>query len=203
MNPEPVDWRRRYEDRDTPWDLGGPHPELAARLARGGLLPAGSPIGAGQGPRALVPGCGRGHDALALARAGFRVTAVDLVDATGGVLGRELEQLGGELRVEDALRHRGAYDVLFEHTFFCALDPEQRGAWGLPARENLVPGGKLWALVFPVGKPAAEGGPPFATAVEDLARVLPGFSLCVDVPAGARAPKRSWEERWAEFERLS
>lgn len=193
----PIDWHKRYEERDTPWDLGSAHPDLAARIARGELRPARGR------ERALVPGCGRGHDALALARAGYRVTALDLVDATGGALGRELAALDSELLIGDALAHRAAvpYDLVFEHTFFCALDPRLRPAWGELVEHALAPEGRLCALVFPVGKPESEGGPPFGTLTSHLAAVLPKLRLSKDEPVGRSAEKRAWPERWAEFVR--
>jgi SAM-dependent methyltransferase len=60
-------WQARYDTADTPWDLGEPAPALLEWLK----------MNPGQGRRALVPGCGRGHDALALAQAGWGVVAVD------------------------------------------------------------------------------------------------------------------------------
>ncbi|MEL6712741.1 MAG: hypothetical protein AAFP86_03160, partial [Planctomycetota bacterium] len=63
-----VDWADRYRAGDTPWDIGGPHPELSIRLQDGRLAPPEP----GES-RALVPGAGRGHDAIALARRGWQV----------------------------------------------------------------------------------------------------------------------------------
>ncbi|MEU4422497.1 methyltransferase domain-containing protein [Actinoplanes sp. NPDC024001] len=50
-----------------PWEIGGPQPALAAVLDDGI-----------RGPRVLDAGCGTGDLALALARRGFQVTAVDI-----------------------------------------------------------------------------------------------------------------------------
>jgi methyl halide transferase len=51
-------WERLWRDGLTPWDLGGPTPVLLSELR--------------QRPRswrtALIPGCGRGHDVVSLAR---------------------------------------------------------------------------------------------------------------------------------------
>ena len=53
-----VDWEFRYQNEDTPWDKGVPHPALDILLQKIAL--SGSII---------VPGCGRGWDLQWLARA--------------------------------------------------------------------------------------------------------------------------------------
>ena len=53
-----MDWNRRYEENDTPWDKGEAHPVLRDMLARDALS-----------GRVLVPGCGAGHDVRELAAA--------------------------------------------------------------------------------------------------------------------------------------
>ncbi|HTF90790.1 MAG TPA: methyltransferase domain-containing protein [Planctomycetota bacterium] len=192
------EWSARYVSGDSPWDLGAPHPELVMRIAEG-LVPADAAH-----RRALVPGCGRGHDALALARAGWLVTAIDFVDPTAGELGRELEALGGRLLIENALEHSPdrACDLFFEHTFFCAIDPSLRGRWGELVRRSLAPGGSLCALVFPVGKPASDGGPPYGMTPADMVSALgEPTAIAVDEPVRQGIARRSWPERWAVLRR--
>ncbi len=198
MSLEPLDWAQRYQSGDTPWDLGAAHPELVARIAAGKLaaMPGRR--------RALVGGAGRAHDALALARAGFEVTAIDLVDAGAGELAAQLASFGGSLRVEDALEHvaQAPYDLIFEHTFFCAIDPALRPRWGELVLRSLAMDGRLCALVFPVGKPVSEGGPPYGTTLADLVAALGGkFVVGVDEPVRHAVARRTWPERWAEFMR--
>ncbi|HIG53308.1 MAG TPA: SAM-dependent methyltransferase, partial [Candidatus Handelsmanbacteria bacterium] len=65
------EWAERYRVEDTPWNHGDPHPEVRRLLAAGEFPFPES------GRRALVPGCGPGHDACAIARAGFHVTGID------------------------------------------------------------------------------------------------------------------------------
>lgn len=193
-----MDWGARYREGNTPWDVGGPHPELAARLARG-EAPLRPPR---PGARALVPGCGRGHDALALARAGWRVTAVDLVPELGAELGPALAATGGRFIAGDALRFDDGqpYELFFEHTFFSAIEPAQRPQWGALVRRQLAPGGWLAAVAFPADRPDAEGGPPWRTTAALLAEALgPDFALRADEPVRART-QRGWEERWTVFE---
>ena len=197
---ESLDWSGRYRSGNTPWDIGAPHPELVARLAArsSGLVPPR------RNARALVPGCGRGHDALALARAGWRVDAIDLAPEVEAALRAPLEAIGGELFLADALawRRRRRYALVFEHTFFCALDPALRPDWGALVRRSLAQGGWVHALVFPVGKPSAEGGPPFGVSAADMLAALgPGFELVEDAPVGHAVERRAWPERYARLRR--
>src|SRR2546422_11040148 len=64
------EFEKSYQTGDTPWDSGVPSAELV-RVLDAGLLP---------GKTVLEIGCGRGTNAIALARRGYRVTAVDFVD---------------------------------------------------------------------------------------------------------------------------
>lgn len=194
MSGPESDWAARYAAANTPWDLGGPHPELAARLDR--LVPLGGTAGPG---RACVPGCGRGHDARLLAAAGWEVTAVDVVPELQRFFPPEFH---GRFLATDALALIAPpFDLLWEHTFFCALEPEQRPRYGAMARRLLRPGGLLAALVFPVGKEPGQG-PPYAMSTAALAEALgPEFRLLRDHAARHPGPGRLWGERWAEFQR--
>ena len=204
MSMTQEDWRARYESADTPWDLGRAHPELQARIRAGELTPPHKRA------RALVPGCGHGHDALALCAAGWSVTALDcvaLVAADGGLgaqLREGLAQSGGSLEICDALAFAGeqAFDLVLEHTFFCAIEPSARPAWGRLVRGALAPEGQLAVLLFPGNKPIEEGGPPHRYGAQDLQEVLGAeFSLTQDELISPTVTKRSWEERWLIFSR--
>lgn len=196
--PTAFDWSARYGERNTPWDLGAAHPELVARLSRGEWLPPRP------GARALVPGCGYAHDALALARAGWAVTAIDVVGTLAEPVTARLAPFGSRFLVEDALAHRAGetYDLLFEHTFFCALDPAQRPAWGELARANVAGGGHLVVLLFPVGKPASEGGPPHGVERADYETALGrGWRPLEHGPCAHGAPQRTWRQEVAVYVR--
>jgi SAM-dependent methyltransferase len=197
----PVDWAQHYADGDTPWDHGVEHPELAARLGAGELaLPA-------PGARALVPGCGRGHDALALARIGWTVTALDQVPALEELVNSKLHPLGGEYQLGDALAWAPAsgepeVDLFFDHTFLCAIDLEQRPRFVDLVLRALRPGGQLVCLLFPVGKPREDGGPPHSLDVEQVGTLFgDSFELVEHAPSVHTIEQREYGEHWARFVR--
>src|SRR2546428_14015795 len=64
------EFEESYRTGDTPWDSGVPSAELI-RVPDAGLL---------SGKTVLEIGCGTGTNAIAFARRGYRVTAVDYVE---------------------------------------------------------------------------------------------------------------------------
>lgn len=187
-------WAARYAEQHTPWDLGRAHPQLLDWLA-----------GRAAGGRVLVPGCGTGFDACALAQAGWQVTALDLIPDTVHAAKRAaIEASGGEVLVLDALAFEPPqpYELIFEHTFFCAIDPSQREDWGRLMDRCLGADGELLALVFPVDRGVELGGPPHGYAPADMQAVLgAGFRMLEDIPAEHPVKSRSWKERWVRFAR--
>lgn len=196
--PTAFDWAARYEARNTPWDLGDAHPELRARLADGRCAPPRA------GARALVPGCGRGHDAIALARAGWRVTAVDVVEAVGASLAETLGGHDSRFELRDALTFDDdePYDLLLEHTFFCAIDRDRRADWGALVRRNLRVEGLVVVLLFPVGKAPELGGPPHGVDLQDYVDALGSEFTCLESgPNPHPVATRRWAEEIAVFRR--
>src|SRR2546428_13123455 len=85
------EFEKSYRTGETPWDSRIPSAELVCVLDEG-LLP---------GKTVLEIGCGTGTNAIALARRGYRVTAVDFVDMAvrRGRGEREPGRGGNRLRV--------------------------------------------------------------------------------------------------------
>jgi SAM-dependent methyltransferase len=148
-------WEQRYREGRTAWDLGGPPPALVREIARRRAPPS---------LRVLVPGAGFGHDALAWARAGHAVTAVDVAPTPCRALVERSARAGVavDVRQADLLalppEFAGAFDVVWEQTCLCALAPEQHAAYARAVREALRPGGTYLGLFWNHGQP---GGPPF------------------------------------------
>lgn len=72
------DWSDLWNKSHTPWDRAAPQPALPEILTTRPDLFLARPDG--KRPVALVPGCGRGYDALTLASFGYDVVGLDLAE---------------------------------------------------------------------------------------------------------------------------
>lgn len=152
-------WEDKYRAMAIPWDRGAASPALLGWIEDGVLLPG----------RVLIPGCGRGHEALELAQRGFQVTALDIAPTALEHLAAELHTAGvnAERVCADALTWQAdqPFDAIYEQTCLCALDPTHWAAYEQQLFNWLRPDGKLFALFMQVERP---GGPPFHCALPDM-----------------------------------
>lgn len=154
-------WNARWHEGNTPWDMGHAAPPFVGALDRGMVAAPG---------RALVVGCGAGHDARLLASRGFDVTAIDLAPrAIDRARSLSLETVFPvDWRVADLFAlppDLGPFDLVLEHTCFCAIHPRRRDAYVDAVADALAPGGALLGLFFVF---EAEEGPPFGASEEEL-----------------------------------
>ncbi|CAH0376789.1 unnamed protein product [Pelagomonas calceolata] len=176
-------WKRGLEPGDA-FDVGGVSGALASYLKRAPRPPEGS--------AALVPGCGRAYDALALARHGFdRVVAVDIAptavraamsfleDEADGYdedLGIYYIQIKGtrftkiEVYEVDFFDVPDKFDFIWDCTFLCALDPSLREKWATKQKALLDENGTLLSCIFPICEKV--GGPPYALSVPLVTELL-------------------------------
>jgi SAM-dependent methyltransferase len=165
-----TDWEARYQSEDMPWEKGEASPGLVDFLASHPKLERGS---------VLVPGCGTGHDVRAWSAAGFTVTGYDIAPSAIK-LSREKTAAAGlkaEFVLGDFLTDTPPhlFDWLFEHTLFCAINPQQREDYVRAALRWLRRGGQYLAVNYLIPD---QDGPPFGvTRAELLARFSPGFEL--------------------------
>jgi methyl halide transferase len=170
-----TEWEDRYQRGETPWEKGKPHPELVAFLRR-------QPIRG----RVLVPGCGHGHDVRALAATADEVVGFDIA-ASAIEAAESYPVVGGERFICGDLfdlpaRLRGEFDWVFEHTCFCAIDPQMRPAYVAAVAAALHAGGHLLAIFYlnPDMDPG-ETGPPFGVTKEELDALFgPQFALIAE-----------------------
>lgn len=68
----------------------------------------------------------------------------------------------------------GAFDLIFDYTFLCALPPSARPLWSLRTAFLLahLPTSRLICLEFPIGKPLSEQGPPWGLWPETYEALL-------------------------------
>eukprot|EP00802_Teleaulax_amphioxeia_P026384 Tamp_27439.p1 GENE.Tamp_27439~~Tamp_27439.p1 ORF type:complete len:155 (-),score=21.57 Tamp_27439:63-527(-) len=64
----------------------------------------------------------------------------------------------------------GGFDLIYDYTFLCALDPPMRQQWAETMKRLLKPTGQLVTLIFPLGDYA--GGPPHAMSKDLVSDLL-------------------------------
>jgi cyclopropane fatty-acyl-phospholipid synthase-like methyltransferase len=163
--PSQTQWNARYDDKNTPWDLGGPSGVLRAVLDLG-LLAGCS--------RVLVPGCGRGHDVLQLAERGHEGVGVDFAESAIQWLLDEAQkrELTVEARAEDILALEdapaGSYDGIWEYTCFVAIPPATRDRYVALMTHLVRPGGRFVHGVFPTARPPEAHRPPWPVMADEV-----------------------------------
>lgn len=155
-------WRMRYLKGDTPWDIGCAAPALV-RFCR---------TLSSKQVRILIPGAGFAHEAEWLWRHGFCHTFVcDWVEAAFAPLRQRVPDFPSEqMLVQDFFALEGAFDLILEQTFFCALSPTRRPDYVRQCARLLPPGGMLAGLLFASHFPFE--GPPFGGTEAEYRKLL-------------------------------
>ena len=146
-------WSERYQKAETGWDLAAPSPVFVDLLPRMKMPKS----------RILVLGCGAGHDAHFFAQQGHLVTAVDF---SAEALARAEMNYGKPSTLQwhhaDVFNlpkdWQGSFDLVVEHTCYCAIEPNQRNALVQVWRKMLHEQGQLLGVFFAMDP---QPGPPF------------------------------------------
>ncbi len=162
-------WSERYNqwaatDESPGWDLNEPTPALVDALPQLKIMKAS----------VAVLGAGAGHDAAYLAKLGHVVTAFDISEhAVARARERYPESENLKYVVCDALnvpdRFENQFDLVFDYTFFCAIDPSLRAQAVRSYRRLLHDEGHLLGVFFPI---TYAGGPPFGATEWELKKRL-------------------------------
>ena len=153
-----------------PWEKGGPSPGLVDFLAAHPGLARGT---------VCVPGCGTGHDVRAWAESGFRAFGCDIAPSAIRLAAKATQaaNLSAEFERADFLHAEPPFpfDWIFEHTLFCAIQPDERDDYVRAVLRWLKPGGQYLAVNYLIPD---QDGPPFGTTREELwRRFSPHFDL--------------------------
>jgi SAM-dependent methyltransferase len=185
-------WNSRYTSGPIPWDYGDVPAELTAYLKR-------TP---GNGRLALVPGCGSGYEVEALLRARWDVYGVDFAPKAVERAQKRLGKDANRILLADFFTYPfGAqYDLIYERTFLCALQPERWTQYAKKIRNLLKPGGVLCGYFYFGDK---QTGPPFPLPPGKLEELFAGkFRMLEDSPAGEPLPLFAERERWQLWEAI-
>ncbi len=144
-------WNSQYNANTTGWDLGEVSPPLKAYIDQ--LTNKNLCI--------LIPGCGNTYEAAYLLKQGF--TNVTVLDIAPVLVAQLKEKYKGNPHIKiilgDFFEHEGAYDLVLEQTFFCALNPGLRKDYVAKMHALLSPNGKMAGVLF--NREFEQQGPPF------------------------------------------
>lgn len=168
---------------------------------------------------ALVPGCGRGYDVELLSRSGLfstvygmelsttaAQTARDYLSSVTPPLPANWRVLQADFFADDpALQAR--VDLVYDYTFFCAIQPASRIAWAKRMAALIKPGGTLVTVMFPCIEKAPDDGPPFAVSNDAYKAVLVDYFKQLDdgprpLTEGQAHEGREGITMWCKWERL-
>lgn len=172
-----------YRSGKPPWDTEVAPPELAALAAA--MNPG----------RALDLGCGTGTNAVYLARHGWEVTGVDLIDGAVRQAERKAADAGlsarllcGDVTRLDGLDVTGPYELFFDLSCYCGVPTHRRDAYADGVTRRAAPGARL--LLFGYGPDVFDDGYTGVTA-DELRERFTGWNL-IDVTPGTNPFPTAW-----------
>ena len=140
-----AEWEKRYIDKKTAWDRGDVSPALEKTLSKIPEPPS----------KVLIPACGRGHEVVSLAALGFDVTGVDFAPIDTDLFEWEPSE---------------SFDVIYEQTALCALNPDLWPEYARRLYHWLRPGGILVGMFMQTNR---DGGPPWHVSLTTLQELFP------------------------------
>lgn len=185
-------WSERYKLGLTGWDIGRPSSPLLQYLDQI----------ENKSIRVLIPGAGNAYEADYAFQLGF--SNVHVLDISK----EPLEHFSlnhpdfpkDNLHHQNFFEHNFTYDLIFEQTFFCALDTNLREKYSQKMLELLNPGGKLVGVLF--DRTFDFQGPPFGGSKEEyLTCFTVKFEIETFEPCYNSIPERSGSELFIKLKK--
>ena len=198
-NPDvdkPSWWTEKFQEDGAPWDLAGPSPVLPALIPQLKL----------QRSRILVLGAGAGHDAAWLAEQGHIVTAVDFSPEAITRAKQKYSHVS-DLHFMQAdvfqlpASMNSSFDIVFEHTLYCAIAPSKRPDLMKVWRRVLIDNGHILG-VFEARDKA--WGPPYGGSEWEVrSRLQKSFRMLYWMRFRGSAMTRAGQEFFVYAQRLT
>ncbi len=165
-------WEQRYQQAETAWNIGKPHPLLHKLMAR--LCQIVAVVPEGNLGRVLVPGAGHAHCAAYWAEQGYDTDAIDIAPSAIS-LARETYAKIPQLRIQLADIFAApfppeTFDVVYDRAMLCALPPDMRTKY-IQAVTGMLKKGGVFAIIS-FADIDREGGPPWPLTLLDLSGLL-------------------------------
>jgi len=155
-------WSNRYETNAASWDLNQVSPPLKEYINQ---------LTRDKNCSILIPGCGNSYEAEYLLQQGF--TDITLIDIAPNLVEKLKLKFNNnpfiKIILGDFFTLNQYFDLIFEQTFFCAIDPSLRKEYVNKMHSLLKQKGKLVGLLF---NRDFEGGPPFGGTTEEYSTLF-------------------------------
>jgi SAM-dependent methyltransferase len=150
-------WEEKYLQGYTGWDIGQVSDPLRAIIDEE----------SNKGLRILIPGAGNAWEAEYAWKSGFtNVFVLDFAPSALEAFKKRIPDFpASHLLPGDFFKHVGAYDLILEQTFFCALHPSLREDYAQHMFQLLKPGGRLRGVLFDA--PKNSDSPPFGGSARE------------------------------------
>ncbi|MBC34903.1 MAG: SAM-dependent methyltransferase [Bacteroidetes bacterium] len=155
-------WESNYQNQQTGWDIGyaaTPIKEYIDQLQNKNL-------------KILIPGAGNAYEVEYLFKKGFKnVFLMDIAESPINNFKKRLPEFPeNHILQEDFFNHKDKYDLIIEHTFFCALDKKLRPEYVKKMHSLLKTGGKLCGLLFRID--FGNDHPPYGGSKEEYIQLF-------------------------------
>lgn len=184
-------WDAQYKSNTTGWDLGiisTPIRSYIDSLTDKNI-------------RILIPGGGNSYEAEYLLDKGFtNITVLDIAPTLVHQLQDKFEGKSGiQIVLGDFFEHLGAYDLIIEQTFFCALPPSLRQRYVWKMHQLLSEKALLVGLLF---NRTFEKSPPFGGSLSEYEQLFQHSFLQQHLAiCNNSVTPRAGTELWFEFEK--